>query len=371
MRLSTKLSMLIGAKARMDGELSPLLIRADASGRIGTGHIMRCIALAQAWQVRGGQVTFLSHCKSEALHQRIIDEGFDFISIENPHPDPSDLSHTLEILRQLKTQNSKLKTWVIIVGYHFTPNYQKAIRENGYRLLVIDDTAHQDHYHADILLNQNIHASSLRYYCDRDTVKLLGCEYVLLRREFLKYKDWKRVIPDKANKILVTMGGSDPDNVTLKVIQALQVIDIPDLEVKLIVGPSNPHVQELQSAISNQQSKINILHDPPNIPELMLWADIAISAGGSTCWELAFTGLPNIILILAENQTRIAEGLNNAGVAINLGWHNKLTDEKIAEAIERMITSYEMRGVMSLLGQKLVGGYGSSKVSEIMKEEIS
>ncbi len=355
----------------MDGKLSPLLIRADANGRIGTGHVMRCIALAQAWQAPGGQVTFLSHCESEALHQRIIDEGFDFISIENPHPDPSDLSHTLEILRQLKTQNSKLKTWVIMDGYHFTPSYQKTICEISIRLLVVDDMNHLPYYHADILLNQNIHASDLHYNCDADTTLLLGTRYVLLRREFLKYRDFERQTPERAKNILVTLGGADPDNVTLKVIQALQVIDIPDLEVKLIVGPSNPHVQELQSAICNRQSKVNILRDPPNIPELMIWADIAISAGGSTCWELAFTGSPNIILILAENQARIAEGLNTAGVAINLEWHNKLTDAKIAEAIEKMITNYEMRGVMSLLGQKLVDGYGSSKVSEIMKVEIS
>jgi spore coat polysaccharide biosynthesis predicted glycosyltransferase SpsG len=192
-----------------------LIIRADADAHMGTGHIMRCIALAQAWQERGGDVTFLSHCDSEALRKRVIDEGFDFIPIEKPHPDSYDLGHTLKILEQFKIQNSKFKTWFVIDGYHFTPHYQKAIRENGYKLLVIDDMAHLDHYHADILLNQNIHASSLHYSCDRDTVKLMGCEYVLLRKEFLKYKDCKREIPEKAKKILVTMGGADPDNVTL------------------------------------------------------------------------------------------------------------------------------------------------------------
>ena len=198
-----------------------LVIRADANSQIGIGHVMRCIALAQTWQDRGGKVTFLSHCDSEALHQRIIDEGFDFIPIEKPCPKPNDLSFTLKMLSAISHKLSAASLWLALDGYHFTPDYQKAIRENGYKLLVIDDMAHLDHYHADILLNQNIYASSLHYSCDRETVKLLGCEYVLLRREFLKYKDWKREIPEKAKKILVTMGGSDPDDVTLKVIRAL------------------------------------------------------------------------------------------------------------------------------------------------------
>ena len=156
-----------------------LLIRADADTHIGIGHVMRCIALAQAWQHQGGDVTFLSHCHSDRLRQWIIDEGFELISIEKPHPDTSDLSFTLN---KLSTDS----LWLVLDGYYFTPDYQKAIRENGYKLLVIDDMAHLDHYHADILLNQNIHSSSLPYSCTRDTVKLFNSQYVLLRREFLK-----------------------------------------------------------------------------------------------------------------------------------------------------------------------------------------
>ena len=75
-----------------------LIIRADASAHIGTGHIMRCIALAQAWQDNGGDVTFLSHCESPPIRQRIIDECFDFVPIEKPHPNPSDLKTTLTVL---------------------------------------------------------------------------------------------------------------------------------------------------------------------------------------------------------------------------------------------------------------------------------
>jgi UDP-2,4-diacetamido-2,4,6-trideoxy-beta-L-altropyranose hydrolase len=343
-----------------------LIIRADASVQIGMGHVMRCIALAQVWQDQGGDVTFLSYCDSEALRQRIIDEGFDLIPIEKPHPDPHDLSYTLDVFEQLKTQNSELRTWVVIDGYHFTPHYHEAIRENGYRLLVIDDMAHLDHYHADILLNQNIHASSLHYSCDRDTVKLLGCEYVLLRKEFLKYKGWRREIPEKAKKILVTMGGADPDNVTLKVIRALNSLNDPYLEVKIVAGPANPNINNLERELYLLPFTFHLLANVSNMPELMAWADVAISAGGSTCWEIAFMGLPSLIITLADNQDGIAEGLGEAGAGIDLGWHENISIKQCTKALKEILQDKNKMSRLSEQGQKLVNGKGSQKVIKAM-----
>ena len=147
------------------------MLRTDGGSRIGTGHVMRCIALAQAWQEQGGNVTFLSHCDSIILRQRIIDEGFDFMPIEKPCPHPDDLTQTLNVLKrhapclprgilaQWNTNSIPSRRrlfhwgpmpdalWLALDGYHFTPAYQKAIKQNGYKLLVIDDMAHLDHYH--------------------------------------------------------------------------------------------------------------------------------------------------------------------------------------------------------------------------------
>ena len=367
-----------------------LIIRADANAQIGTGHIMRCIALAQAWQDRGGAVTFLSHCDSEILRQRIIDEGFDFIPIEKPCPKPNDLSFTLKMLSAISHKLSAASLWLALDGYHFTPDYQKAIRENGYRSLVIDDMAHLDHYHADILLNQNIHASSLSYSCDRDTVKLLDCEYVLLRREFLKYRNLKREISDKAKKILVTMGGSDPDNVTLKVIRALSSLNEPDLEVKIIAGPANPnlamlkkslrHVYPVESLPNGIRSpshrgeghstgapcSMRILQNVEDMPELMSWANIAISAGGSTCWELAFMGLPFLTITLADNQEGIAEGLGKADAAVDLGWYNNISIKQYAQALEEILQDKDKRSCLSEQVQKLINGKGGQKIISAM-----
>jgi len=333
---------------------------------------MRCIALGQAWQDRGGKVTFISHCESDTLRQRIIDEGFDFIPIEKPYPDPNDLSQTLAHLKPLLPPPSsvfRLSPWLILDGYHFTPEYQKAIREAGVHLLVIDDMNHFSHYHADILLNQNIHATELNYSCDKDTKLLLGTKYVLLRREFLKYRGFKRQIPEKAKKILVTLGGADPDNVTLKVIKALNLINDPDLEVKIVVGPSNPHIESLKKEIF--RSPFSVLLSPPvsNMADLMAWADVAISGGGSTSWELAFMGVPSLIIILADNQDQIAKSLDANKIAINLGWSVCTVPIELAQALIKVLKATSMRTQISQYGQNLIDGRGCERLIYALREQ--
>ena len=345
-----------------------MIIRADANTQIGTGHVMRCIALAQAWQDQGGTVTFLGRCESEALRQRIIDEGFDFIPIEKPHPDPSDLEETLKSLLAIRNPQSAIRNWLVLDGYHFTPDYQRQIKKAGHRLLVIDDMAHLDHYHADILLNQNVHASKLHYFCDRDTLKLLGCEYVLFRREFLKYKSWRRQIPNKAKNVLVTMGGSDPDNVTLKVIEALNTLNTPGIEVKIVVGPSNPHFPKLRDVVRHAPCAMDCVKNETHMPELMAWADLAVTAGGSTCWELAFMGVPFIVLVLAENQESAAPELHSYGAAISLDGHIESLANALSSAIQVLITGPEKCQQMCIKGRNLVIGDGAEHVLKAMSQ---
>ena len=346
-----------------------LYVRADADGKIGTGHIMRCIALAQAWQDQGGDVTFIRHCESEVLQERITDEGFSIIAVETPPPHPADLSQTLSYLKShspFTIYHSPV--WLVLDGYHFTPDYQKAIRDAGIRLLVIDDMNHLPHYHADILLNQNIHAPGLKYKCDAETTLLLGTNYVLLRREFLKYRDFKRQIPEHAKNILVTLGGADPENVTLKVIEALKLLDEPDISVRIIIGPANSHQESLRKALTTTLFDTELLVNPPNMPELMAWADMAVSGGGSTCWELALFGLPNIILYCAENQRPIAEKLHEKGIALNLGGHTELSLKSIAEEIDKMINNQAIRAKMVSKATGQIDGQGAARVCQAIEE---
>jgi len=339
-----------------------LLIRADANVRMGTGHLMRCLALAQGWQAQGGQVTFITVCESEGLLRRLSDEGFQVITLERAYPDPADWEITSDALA------AHPDAWVVLDGYHFDPAYQHQIREAGHRLLAIDDMAHLDHYYADVVLNQNINAERLCYSCESYTRLLLGTRYVLLRSEFLAWRGWQREIPTVARKVLVTLGGGDPDNQTLKVIRALQQVDVDGLEAVVVVGASNPHFRELQSVICDSPFPIRLVRNVTDMPKLMAWADVAVSAGGSTCWEMAFMGLPILILVTAGNQRAVAAGLHEGGFSLSLGWWEQVHEQEIAKLLVSLVKDVTKRTKMSQLGRQLVNGQGSERTLAVMEE---
>jgi spore coat polysaccharide biosynthesis predicted glycosyltransferase SpsG len=229
--------------------------------------------------------------------------------------------------------------------------------------------AHLDHYHADILLNQNIHASSLHYSCDRDTVKLLGSEYVLLRKEFLKYKDWKREIPEKAKKILVTMGGADPDNVTLKVINALNMLNDPDIEVKIVVGPSNPNISGLEKELHPSPFTFHLLSSVCDISELLKWADLSVGCAGGTLWECLFMGCPLISFSTNKVQHSILQSLHEQGIVHHIGYASNSGYGRIVKSIRHVLTSPDLKKEMIRKGRKIIDGNGVSKSICIMFNE--
>lgn len=342
--------------------MNNLIIRADATTESGTGHVMRCLALAQTWQDKGGKAIFISHCESDALRQRITTKRFDFISLDKSYPDPFDLDFTISTLNKLKAQNSTVKTWLAVDGYHFDADYQKSIKAAGYKLLWIDDYGQADHYYADLILNQNISADpSLYIHREPYTDLLLGTRYVLLRREFKRWQGWQREIPTMARKVLVTLGGADPDNVTLKGIQALKQVDIPGLEGRIVIGPANPHLELLKKGIGDD-SRLHLLTDVADMSDLMAWGDVSISAGGTTCFELAFMGLPCLILVTAENQRANAEALDCQSICINLRWPQDLSVERLASQLQHLMVNSEMRSLMSQRGQNLVDGHGGRRL---------
>ena len=327
---------------------------------------MRCLALAQAWKKQGGKVTFISACESESLSSRITDEGFELVPIGKSYPDPDDLVTTLSIINNQSSTND----WIVLDGYHFDTDYQQIIKNNGNPLLVIDDTAHLNHYVADIILNQNINAKDFSYSCEPETKLLLGTDYVLLRDEFLGYKNWSREIPEVARKILVTLGSGDPENMTLKVIQALNGVGIDRLEIKVVVGASNPPIDGLKEAAGKSKHKIELIQNAQNMPGLMAWADVAVSAGGSTCWELAFMGLPGILIVTADNQKEIAAGLDEYGTAVNIGWYSDVSTDHVTYPLKDLLLSKNgIRENMSKNAKGLIDGLGVNRViNRIMTE---
>jgi len=346
--------------------VNTLIIRADATPKNGTGHVMRCLALAQAWQDKSGEVVFISYCESDALRQRISAEGIDLISLDKPHPDPFDWNLTRGILDQIRSRDPKADSWLVVDGYHFDADYQKSIKAAGYKLLWIDDYGHADHYYADLVLNQNISADPT-CYVNREsyTQLLMGPSYAPLRREFKRWQGWQREIPTIARKVLVTLGGADSDNVTLQAIRALKEVDIPGLEARIVMGQANPHLELLKREIG-AESRLHLLTNVADMADLMAWADVAISAGGTTCWELAFMGLPAMILTIAENQRANAEALNREIIGIDLGWHQELSEEGLATQLHQLMINSTLRSLMSKRGQELVDGYGGWRLGNLI-----
>jgi UDP-2,4-diacetamido-2,4,6-trideoxy-beta-L-altropyranose hydrolase len=343
-----------------------LFIRTDSSSSIGIGHIMRCIALAQAWQKRGGSIHFVSSFENSAIKQRIINENFRLHTIEKIHPDPGDFYCLREYIYSLLRTAKSQEIWLIVDGYHFDDNYRKLLKLEGWKILSIDDIASNSLYHANIVLNQNINAKQLKYQADPETLFLLGTRYTLLRTEYLKWSKWKRLIGENVNNILITLGGgSDPNNVTSIIIEALVRIK-NEINLRIVVGPENKNNCSLRKKNENFNINIEFIVNTTDMASHIAWADVAISGGGSTCWEMAYMSLPFIVIILADNQEGIAMALHEQGVAINAGWYNSLEEQKLIKQIDYLMKDRSKRKKMSENGSKIVDGMGADRVIDLM-----
>jgi UDP-2,4-diacetamido-2,4,6-trideoxy-beta-L-altropyranose hydrolase len=431
-----------------------LVIRADANTRMGTGHVMRCLALGQAWmdaeeraegggkkaeggslkpedgemsdgggkkaeggnlkpedgemsdgggkKAEGGNLkadnsSLRSHPSSfpsvvficaeipDALAERVKSEDFELIRINAEKGSPEDLRQTLDIISTLrfqvssfipptglKSHPSSFTQWLVTDGYHFNLDYQRGIRAAGLKLLLIDDYNHLPEYEADILVNQNIGAEEIEYRCNPDCRKLLGTNYVMLRREFRTLEKRTRnfptigknqqaltqSVPDIGTNLLVTLGGADPDNVTLKVIKALQHLDIPNLHVKIIVGPANLHLETLQQAVSLSTINCELINAARDMPGLMDWADFAITAAGSTCWELAVTGVPFMTVVLADNQEQVAQKLAQKMGALCMG----RADAGLTDRITKQVREWLLTGPVAGLRSDFADRFGVDRI---------
>jgi UDP-2,4-diacetamido-2,4,6-trideoxy-beta-L-altropyranose hydrolase len=338
-----------------------IFFRCDAIPRMGTGHVMRCLGLAQAWQDEGGRCVFLS-AAGETLLTRLSEEGFEVRRWDRPFPDPADLDRIREALAK------EPGTWLVLDGYHFDQAYQQALRDAGTRLLVVDDEGLLPLYHADVILNQNLHADAVPYKAP-GAVRLLGTRFALLRREFGRWQDWQHAIPAKARKVLVTMGGADADNVTLKVIQALGQLAGNDWEAVVVVGLANSHAASLRKAIREIPFPVRLEEASPDVAPLMAWADIAVAAAGSTSWELCFMTLPSVLVELAANQTGLARALHDRGVAMNAGWYAQVQPAALAETVAALAEDAPRRAAFARAGRDLVDGRGAHRVVETLRRK--
>jgi len=337
-----------------------LLVRCDSSVAIGTGHAMRCLALAQAWQDAGGRAVFAMAEATLAIEERLQRENVEVARLKAEPGSADDVQETIALGR------GKQASWVVVDGYGFGANYQAELKSAGLKVLFIDDNGHAGHYSADLVLNQNAHAND-GFYSSRDatTRLLLGPRFAMLRREFTQWREWKRENPAIARKVLVTMGGSDPDNVSKGVVQA--ILGEPSLKAMVVAGGSNPHLPELRELVASATNDVQLVDDVTNMPELMANSDVAISGAGTTTLEMCFLGLPALLIVLANNQRPSAEELNRRGAAINLGGGAEIQPSTLSSCLAHIVNSQDIRKAMSERGRELVDGRGAERVVRALR----
>jgi UDP-2,4-diacetamido-2,4,6-trideoxy-beta-L-altropyranose hydrolase len=337
------------------------MIRADAAPEIGTGHVMRCLALAQAWQDSGGSCTFLATDLPAALAHRLLAEGTEVQRVAAEPGSAPDATQTACLACAVSAD------WVVVDGYRFGSDFQRALRDAGHRVLAIDDYGHCEHYSADLVLNQNAHADA-RLYCHREpsTVLLLGTDYVLLRREFLTYRDRNRPVSVLGRKVLVTMGGADPDNITERVVRALNHLDVEGLETLVVVGASNPHRQIIESAMVQSGLRGELLINVTDMAKLMAWADAAVTAGGTSVWELALLGVPALGIGRAHQEIELLRFAASRGIVIDLGSYLDVAPCLIAERLAGLLENSKERARLAEAARRLVDGLGAERVVRAM-----
>lgn len=339
-----------------------VFFRCDASAAIGAGHFMRCLALAQACAAEGMKVAFLTACRSTGLLEKARQAGAGILELPSSHPDAADLRESLRLLKEHGGERS----WVVLDGYNFDADYANAVMRAGCRLLRLDDLADQPFYPCDLLLNQNIYAADLEYKTPPAARLLLGTKYTLLRREFGECANRRESVSETVSKILVTLGGSDSNNVTSAAIDAIADSGLPGLKVKAIVGPASPHLESIRKTAAAKNCRVEVLTDVADMPGLMAWADLAVSAAGSTCWELAFMGTPAVLIVTADNQARNAAGAAKAGFALAIPPDGVDLKFSIRQAVVQLAADQASRKKMSDIGKKIVDARGAKRVAQAM-----
>lgn len=296
------------------------IIRADASVEMGTGHVMRCLALADYLREGGAQITFISRRYDGNLANLIATRGFD-VGLLEPGCDgfsvERDGEQTREIIHGLGGCDC-----LIVDNYLLDVEWERAVRGVAKRLFVIDDLARI--HDCDGLLDQNLHMQMEGRYKGRVPAgcKLfLGPGYALLRREFEDARRHLRPRNGEIRRILVNFGGSDAHDVTSIAIEACsEVFAGKHVEIIVVAGGANPHKDKLKRLCSNISSPFFVYHEQvSHMARLMGEADIAIGAGGSSHWERCFLGLPALVITTADNQVEITRAVASRGACVYVG----------------------------------------------------
>lgn len=333
-----------------------IFIRADANEKIGTGHVMRCMAIADAIKQCGQQVCFLIADKEGS--RLLKDRNQEYLVLNT---DYTALEEELPVLRRIFRE--KRPDFLLVDSYYATPEYFREIRKDVPTGLLDDGVL--TGYPVDVLINYNIFASDVLYRAagETGTKYLLGPGYVPLRKEFTEV-DY--TVREKAERVLITTGGSDQYNLGTKLLKrALAGPDTADLRYTVISGAFNTHLNELQE-LANRHENVRVCSNVGNMSELMRESDLAVSAGGSTMYELSAAGVPVICFSFVDNQERIVRGFAErelVGFAGNYLAQGEAMTEEIVYHLDRLAADWQLRKSYSQKLRKLVDGQGALRIA--------
>ncbi|MDC0230094.1 UDP-2,4-diacetamido-2,4,6-trideoxy-beta-L-altropyranose hydrolase, partial [Deltaproteobacteria bacterium] len=354
-----------------------ITIRTDASQQIGYGHVMRCLALAEALRDLGATIEFITRIHLGNLDEYIKKKSFKVHSL--PKPLESELEQNFkgfaewldfkikkDAQESIQVLEGTRPDWLIIDHYAIDNKWEGKLRPYTRKIMVIDDQANRNH-DCDLLLDQNYIHDHSRYdhLLSPDTMKLLGPKYALLRKDFSETHQRSLKSRGLTQRVLIFFGGSDPYNLTARALKSLRHPNLKHLSVDVVIGSANPHQSEIKALIA-EKSNAELHIQVENIAELMANADIALGAGGTATWERMAVGLPSIVVTIAENQVPFTRELHRDGYLKWLGNANQVEEFTICNALLEIIQEPHLLRIQSQKGQELVNGMGAHNTAELM-----
>ena len=329
-----------------------VLIRCDASTATGSGHVMRCLTLADALSLKGAEVSFICRQQAGDLNLLIEKRGYRVDRITGkPLGWEADARRCGEF-----AADGGAASWLVVDHYGLDARFERRLHRYCDKILVIDDLADRPH-DCDLLLDQNL-------YCDMESRyrgllpeacrTLLGPRYALLRPEFVEARRRQGARQGELRHLLISFGGSDPTNETTKALAALEMLPTEGLFLDVVAGSSNPRAPSLQAACAALPG-CTFHTQVDNMATLMSRADLALGSGGTTTWERCYLGLPSLTVVVAPNQRLTTEAVAAAGATWNLGWHAELSPATLAARIAELQGAPDRLTQMSARALSLMG----------------
>lgn len=328
--------------------MARVFVRADGGRGIGLGHLVRTGALGTELQRAGHRVIYLVR-ECDGVARRLVEDRFPVVRLVEDLFDP---------VTGRSRAPSAPREWLVLDRYGWGTRVHRALRRAGWRVLCMED-GRARRCAADLVVNQNLGADRLRYRVPRDTRLLLGSRFALLRPEFQHRPPTRRTFPVRARRVLVTFGGSDPEGLSGRILKILRRI-ASDAEIRVVIGPSGRAPEGLRRSEAVRSATA------ARMRSLMEWCDLAVTAPASTCWELAYLGVPMAVLGYADNQRSVHGPLCRSGLALDLGWNGRTRDAALADRLSRILRDPVTRRRMSGLGRRAVDGQGVVRVRRAM-----